>query len=133
MKDLRDLLQKFPIKKTPPPAAPLQFKPGRSLPIGHQYRGFCGKQHALRILKQRWKLVAKLTDDDSRAAIARLTKACDNEANPGYTLLHLANAALLAAEGTGVVWSIAMNSLLDKFEQRSNDEAENTEAAAERG
>jgi len=94
-----------------------RIKEGRTLPLGAQYIGHCGTKARMRYLKQRYHRIFKLaaTDDATERALLRLNSAVEMDPEPDYAVLHLANAALDAAAGTGTTWAEAMNALLDRF------------------
>jgi hypothetical protein len=106
------------------PATSLELErvPGRSLPRGYQYTGFCGKRAQLRYLRQRFARVQKLRDDLSIAAMDALREALEEDPDPAFALQHLAHVALQAAEETGTTWAESIGMMLAKFEARASGE-----------
>lgn len=98
---------------------PLERKPGRSLPLGYQYRGFCGEKAQRRYLKQRWAKIEKLKDPASLEARDRLLDAVCDEPDSEFSAMHLGHVALQAAEETGSTWAESVKVMLDKFNEAS--------------
>lgn len=84
-------------------------------PPGHQ-----GMAQRLRYLRRIVQPILDSRDPEVVATATRLIAAVKDEPNPEYSALHLAGAAIDAANARQQSWTDAMNFILDEFDRRHN-------------
>lgn len=101
--------------------------PGRALPAGQQYIGFCGTKASTRHLKQQCRDILNSKDPAIKMAVEMSMYAIPNE----YQLYFFLCKAKRVSEETGVSLIDAMNSLLEKFEELKKPEGQVDETKEE--
>lgn len=88
---------------------------------GYSFVGHCGKQEQARRIRQGYRRVLKLKDDESKKAMERLHAACANEPDALAAEVELAFTALVLSEETRVTWARAVHHLLEEFDANARE------------
>lgn len=84
--------------------------------------GYHGMAQRLRNLRARVRPILDSRDPEVCVCVARLLAAVQSEPNPEFSMLHLAGAAIDAADARQQSWTDAMTFILDEYDRRAVDE-----------